>query len=614
MIIEEAAITSAAPAAIIHVREQRRFGYRRWMRNPNPPTRQEILQKAADGSLFAALFDEYGRYWFEPDDPTIELLTTLHNEGHVDLLALVTSEALKPHIGHRFFQGQHVYQALIARLDASAQTLLNVVEALRVAAGQDGAAGLPAEEFAKWCGGDPKRPAELLSLIDAGVANADRYLVIALKYGVDVDRPYFIDRAYQFLEAESEILRLGALNALGQIALPDDADWERLVSTLNVMLSPDPGDVLRGAILQAVARRLAGAPPTRAAQLEALAISAIRPGGENVLYEAARTLALAFSDVPTTLVDHLLDALKKVEFRHQGTIDLVDLALMKLVEVGETEKARLFVEDVLCRDDSPLKFGQFDSLIHKLFQIGGSALEDWVVAWLRLGTFELCNQMDKAMFGAGVDEVTFAIDFARFGLREAEYAYLARKTIATFFLRPMIMASILTSLLRSAATAPAEQIEALLIDPVLMNYSGVASDYLKPVADDPADRAAPAAQRALDGLAAYIDGLKSIGNVRELHPSERERQLEWERHSDSMNEAMREARKQSIFAQIASESLMLYGNRAITWVDHPTEPPRRIETKLASIGTSFEMPRVDIVDPLGLQLMLLHFRAEMPPV
>jgi hypothetical protein len=571
------------------------------------------LGKAADGSLFDALFDEYGRFWFEPDDPTIELLATLHNEGEVDLLALVTSEALEPHKGHRFFQGQLVYQALIARLDASAETLLDVVEALRVAAGQDGAAGLPVEEFAKWCGGDPKRPAELLSLIDAGVENADRYLVIAIKYGVDVDRAYFTDRAYQFLETESEILRLGALNALGQIALPGDADWDRLIAALNATLMPDPGDVIRGAILQAVGRRLKGAPPARAAQLEAIAISAITPGGEIVLFEAARTVSLAFSDLPNTLVDGLLDALRSVDAEHRGTIDLIDLALMKLVEVGETEKARLFVEHVLCRDESPLKFKQLDSLIHKLFQTGGPALEDWVVTWLRGGVFELCNQMDKAMFGAGADEVVFKIDFNRFGLREAEYAYLARKTIATFFLKPMVLASILTSLLRSAAPAPAAEIEALLIDPVLMNYSGVASDYLKPVADDPADPAAPAAQRALDGLAAYIDGLKSIGNVRELHPSERERQLEWERHSDSMKEAMRAARKQSIFGQIASESLMLYGNRAITWVDHPTEPPRRMETKLASMSTSFEMPRVDIVDPLGLQLMLLHFRAERPP-
>jgi hypothetical protein len=89
--------------------------------------------------------------------------------------------------------------------------------------------------------------------------------------------------------------------------------------------------------------------------------------------------------------------------------------------------------------------------------------------------------------------------------------------------------------------------------------------------------------------------------------------LEWERHSDAMTEAMRAARKKSIFAQIATESLMLYGDRSVSWVSFADETPKRMETELASFGTSFEMPRIDIVDPIGLQLMLLNFRAESPP-
>lgn len=577
------------------------------------PTRAEILQKAADRTLFDALFDDYGRYWFEPNDPTIALLASLHNEHEIDLLALVSPEALEPHKGNRFFQGQHVYQALITQLDASAEALMQTVETLRVAAGQDGAAGLPIEEFAKWCGADPKRPAELLALIDAEVPNADRYVIIAIKNGVVVDRLYFTDRAYQFLESGTETQRLGAINALGQIDLPTGPDWDRLIAAFNDMLVIDTGELVRSAILQAVARRLKGAPPARIAELEAIAVGAVARLEEHVLFEASRTLAFSFGDLSDTLVAVLLDALMATDAGHQGTINFIDLAMAKLVQVGAPEKARAFIETVLGRADGPLKFKQFDSLIHKIFEIGGGVLEDWVVAWLRLGDFALCNQMDKAMFGAGTDEVVFSIDFKRFSLREAEYSYLARKTIATFFLKPTVMASVLTSLLRSASQQASEEIEALLIEPVLMNYSGVASEYLKPVTNDTSDPAAPAVDRALKGLDAYIDGLSSIGTVRELQPSERERQLEWERHTDSMNNAMRAARRKSIFAQIATESMMLYGNRAVSWIDHPNEAPRRMETKLGTIGSSFEMPRVDIVDPLGLQMMLLHFRAESPP-
>jgi hypothetical protein len=38
-----------------------------------------------------------------------------------------------------------------------------------------------------------------------------------------------------------------------------------------------------------------------------------------------------------------------------------------------------------------------------------------------------------------------------------------------------------------------------------------------------------------------------------------------------------------------------------------------METEMGSISTSFEVPHVDIVDPVGLQLMLLSFRAEARP-
>lgn len=120
-------------------------------------------------------------------------------------------------------------------------------------------------------------------------------------------------------------------------------------------------------------------------------------------------------------------------------------------------------------------------------------------------------------------------------------------------------------------------------------------------------------QRALAGQQTYLEGLSSIGKVPELHPSERERQLEWQRHSESMAEARQAARKKSIFAQIGTESLILYGTRAVSWFKDHTDERRRIETPMKSISHSFEMPRVEIVDPMGLQMMLLHFRREDRP-
>src|SRR5215472_7392201 len=79
-------------------------------------TRAEIVAKAANGTLLDALFDDYGRHWLDDNDPTIVELAGAHNDGEVDLLALVTPESLRPYNGPKFFAGQNTYRALISKL------------------------------------------------------------------------------------------------------------------------------------------------------------------------------------------------------------------------------------------------------------------------------------------------------------------------------------------------------------------------------------------------------------------------------------------------------------------------------------------------------------------
>jgi hypothetical protein len=577
------------------------------------PSRAELLEKVAAGTLFDALFNEYGRMWFDESDPTIEALASLHNDGEVNLLALVTPEALEPYKGPEFFQGQHVYRALIGKLHATAPALIAAIDALIVAAGHDLAAGLPMEELAKWCEGDPTRPFELLALVDRNVPRADRFLTLALTRGVAVDPVYFADRAYGFLHTGTEIERLAAIKALGQIPLTSPADWDRLVAAFEAALTPDPGDVERSAILAAMARRLKDAPATHVTALTDIAVTAIAPLGDQTLHECARVLAFDLEALETPLLDTLLNALVSLNPEHAGTIQSLDFGLMKLVEKGDPIRPREFLERLLARDEEGLALERFGSLRQKLFKAERQVLEDWVVAWLRGGNLTLSDEMSKGLFGAGTDKFVFVIDFTRFALAKVEFAYLARKAIAFFFLKPVMMASFLTSLLRYSPTGPAEEIEELLFDPILINYTGVARKHVEAVAADPTDPAAPAAQRALDHLNTYLDGLRSAGRVAELRPSERERQLEWQRQSDELALAYAAAKKESILIQLMPQSVLLYGSRSVRYVQDPNGALRRVEANLGSFGASFEMPRMEIVDPVGLQLMLLTFRSESPP-
>lgn len=583
---------------------------------PSPrsvPSRDEIVAKAAEGTLLSAIFSEWGGYSFTNSDPTVTALAKAHNDGDVDVLALITPAALEGIERHDFFRGQHLYCALIPDLKATTEAMMRAVEALYRGAGEDGAKGLIIEPFSRWCEADPSRPNDLIKLIDAGVEGAADFVTIAIKSGTVFDLSTYADIGYGYLQRGTDTLRRGAINALGQIAILDEAGWQRLLDAFSAALEPDPGDQTRSAILTAIGRRLKGAPPPFRPALEAVALKACEPLGELTIHSAAQILGFDFDDLDDEFAHRLFDVALEAPAKNKATLDSLDHALSKLVKSGRSVEARAFVEKVARRDDEPVPLKSFDSLRYELFQGEGEALEEWVVAWLRDGDYALCQQLDKALFGAGTDEHTLNIDFTKYGLRDTDYSYLARKAIATFFLKPKLMASILVSLLRAAPPSESAEIEELIADPVLTNYSSVASEYLRPISSDAFDPAAKGLLRALAVLDQYIEGLKSIGAVPELHPSERERQLEFERHSDSMNAAFREARKASIFAAIATESVMLYGNRAISWVSTPDEEPRRIQTDLASIGGSFEMPRVDTIDPLGLQLMLISFRAERPP-
>lgn len=573
--------------------------------------RAEILAHAADGTLLHAVFHDYGRRWMDDSDPTMQTLADLHNAGKIDLLSIVTRETIQPFKGQVFWGGQQVYRALISRLQASAESLLRTVQILIEVGGQDMAAGMPVEEFSKWCGADPTRPRELLNLVDHKVPNADRFLTIAIKQGVLVDRPYFLHRAFAFLAGGSEMERQASINALGQVACASDAEWDRLIAAFTDLQSAE--DAIRAPLITAIARQMKDAPENRRQELTALGIVIVQQLGDYTLDTAARTLAFDSEHLPDAFVEALLSSLQWINGANKGTVEILDIAMMKLVQLGQADRARTFLEPLLRRDDDRIELGALDSLCYQLRDTGGQTLEDWVVAWLLDGDYELGRAMNDALFGAGSDKFVFNVDFSRFALRDDDFSYVARKAIATFFLKQSVVASLLVSLLRSASAEAADAIVELLIDPVLINYAGIRDSYLTPIAADAADPAQAAVQKALAGQDDYLEGLQAIGIVPELHPSERERQLEWQRHSDSISEAWQAARKKSIFASIATESLILYGTRAVSWFKDRDEEARRIETQMGSVSTSFEVPRIDIVDPMGLQMMLMQFRSEARP-
>ncbi|MBC3227493.1 hypothetical protein [Serratia fonticola] len=572
-------------------------------------TREEIILKANEGTLLDLLFN---LGWGGEDDSVISKLAECHNLGDIDLLALITTETLSFYKGPKFFRGQRVFVSLISKLNSSAQSLLHAVDVFYNAAGNDMAANLSVEEFAKWCEAVPSRPNELLNLIDQKVPGSERYLTIALKTGYDINPIYITERIYDYLISGEELEKIGAVRALSLI---DVSDWKRMIVELKNALSLELSDSICAAILTSSINNLKKSPVEYFEDLKIIIFTSLKRKSKEVLYAAAQTLAFHYAHLESDVVNELFVTLSEIDSQDTHVIEVVDVALANILKAGNVEQVQIYLEGLFLKGNSGFNLGMFDSLSYQLLDSPLKILEGWVVRWLRLGDYNLCKQMSDGLFNTGGEEFSFDIDFSTYNLNENEYCYLARKAIGTFFTKAVIMTSIIISLLKYAPASVIKEIETLLVDIVLTNYSGVATKYINTISENSDLKVNEIVKRVLADFDSYLTGLRVIKCVPELFPSERERQLELQRHCDSTAEAMKAARKKSLFSSLMSESILLYGNHSISWIqDALLQPePRRIETPLASFSHSYEIPRMDVVDPLGLQLMIISFRREERP-
>jgi RecB family exonuclease len=52
-----------------------------WLQDMSSDIENELINHANRGTLLHAIFHEYGRLWSDENDPKIEALANLHNQG-----------------------------------------------------------------------------------------------------------------------------------------------------------------------------------------------------------------------------------------------------------------------------------------------------------------------------------------------------------------------------------------------------------------------------------------------------------------------------------------------------------------------------------------------------
>lgn len=565
------------------------------------PTSEELVELFKRGELASQMAGRFGLSGRSDTSVIEERCIALHNARTIDLLALVEGNALQQLDGTDFFLATHFFCQLLPELQAEPGRMMACVDALVTRGGEDGAANQPNGAFQKWCANVPQRASEIIAAAHQGDDLSTHHLSFALTAIRDLAEARRIAVEYE------DIRRQAAIAALARIDHPNSESRSETFAAFKALLEAGIGDPLRASVLHATMEILARCSDIAPTDANALVRQLVINPGKFTIHQCARALWACREALTPSIVVCLLGALDHLESANKGTVEELDMGLQVLMEHGHAEAALSFVTRLLSRTDDDLELETLDSFTRTLLTGSSDVLSRVVVRWLKLGAPRLCGGLAKAIQGPGLDGVPINLKAEDLAISPAEQLFICRKAVGWLFFKPTTASSVLVSVLRVCDMDTSREVRKLLVDPLLQNYGGVRK-YLGSLS--PEDAASKAVTWALAQNDSYLEAQRSIPPVAELQPSEHHRRIERLRISDQMRDAHKQAERGSVLLSLVSRSVLLYGNRSLTFVDDGQDNLRPMEIDLHSHGISYEMPRMEIIDPVGLEYILRVFRHE----
>lgn len=244
---------------------------------------------------------------------------------------------------------------------------------------------------------------------------------------------------------------------------------------------------------------------------------------------------------------------------------------------------------------------------HRLMTLDPRQLFAFGVRWFATGDPQLCQGV-TSLINPVHQPQPFDTTLAGSGLSGSQMIAICHKAIGYLILAPVVAASFVVAAFRAGDKTVEPELVQLLLQSCLINYGETVAVYLKAVPEG--DEAYRPVRQALKLHRAYVEGLNIETTIKELFPSSYQRGAVRQKQYIMQREIRKEAERQSVFFGLAQHSTLLYGRKAITYLRGANEPPVSVEMKTVSAG--FEMPRLQIIDPVGLDWLIRIFRLSRP--
>lgn len=572
--------------------------------------RVELLSEARKGNFLEAVYANSlaGR---EECDTLAQELAAVHNEGLIDVVIEFGALSNSAGRGPDFFLTRHVLEETLPLLNAPVAPVMHCVLRLYREAGQDMAAGTIFNGYNKFCAKDAARPCEALRLIEAAPDALADMLPPTIAVGSKLDNPYYVGELVRLTQHPNIEMRRSAIFSVARLHWPQGMSVpENVINALEQTVAVEMDDrILANAIKSAFA--LLHQDKALEKRSTALINAGLAKGDEYTLHAASELLWLNTQELPSMLLELLLPQLQRVKPENTGTLNNIDYGIAHLLKQRDPEIGLCFLEELLAKHGGKIKIDAFDSAAREICH--STALIGKVLTrWFLKGERTLCDGVYTMVGMHHGDDLCIEIDASE--LCPADHihiVFIARKAIGYFFMKPIIAASVVVSLMRHAPDDKTLHVLGeLLFDPLLMNYPGRMHDYVQRQAERESGKIKDAMENALASITQYLQTLNDVPNLPALHPGQSQRESYRRHMSESMAESMKAAEKKSIFFNLFARHTLLYGNKSINYINAGDGELRRMEMPLSSHSVEMEFPRMENIAPYDLNVMLWVFRTE----
>lgn len=566
--------------------------------------RRALLVGIENGSLFSTLNGFEFKAVRTSDSLIAEELAHLHNDSKLDLnkqfLGLKKSDNQ-----YSLYSLMHIYCSTLPKLNCA---VADVVEIFIHVKSQD----LPPAEFEQayylFCKSDFERSKSALDYLLVFSEKAYGLIANTIMAAAEFDSEWVLNQLRVLMKHQSPDVRWQAYLAAGRVSLIDEEAATVRFDLLDEASSIETDSSAKSGIVRA-AGFLAKQSPDLWPHVNLLLGKCLETLEPKSLYEASRLLAYGSENLPEDTIQSLLPYLKRAQPSHLGILDSLSLFIIDVIKEEKFLLAEDLLESLLLNNEG-LKIDDFQFSTHELTNKKNNYFLNRIVTkWFLMEEEQLHKALHDIVSGAGLDGHELSFDQTFLPLSDNELLFLSRKVIGWFYFHPISVISYLLSIIPYVSSDARSKIGRLLYEPMLISYTVKGKSYVSEKLDSLDDETKKIVEKSLSDLESYQSGIKDSEELKELKAPQREVDLYWRDFNSKMSKSMEESRKNSILELIGTTQTILYGHDVVSHIYMGSETRRSINT-MHSFSHSSELPKLSVLDPEGLDVMLRIFRNE----